>query len=153
LLVRHVSSTKGLHESPDVIVAPPLLCGTGLSFAELWRIANRDEWVCRWCDLQRHRLGTPQRCPYCGCAWKTVQRAEFRTGEPYLVLACTCLCEARWYPQRGWGESCDRRLVPNFMDQLTSRSDPGICGWCGAPTFEFMHRPDGFFRRCTECKA
>ena len=156
-LVRYVGCGKGLHESPDVIVLPPLRCATGMTDEQVEQYVQHDEWVCRWCRLLRYRVDRREECPYCRRGWGSESQDRFTSREVYLTLRCACSCEARWYPERGWGETTENWLSPERINALkidwNIDRDPGKCGWCGAEAFDFVHRPDGFFRRCTVCKA
>jgi hypothetical protein len=115
---------------------------------------RRTEWSCAWCDLGHWRLDRADRCPYCADAWERVEHDEFPSGEPRLRLNCRCGCEAEWYPARGWGKTQDHRLNPIRLAKLQEQmGDPAVCEWCGDPAFEFVNRPDGFFRRCLRCRG
>ena len=155
-LVRYVGFGTGLKESPDVTVLPPLQCAHGMTRDEIQQYVLRDEWVCRWCRLRRYRVDRREQCPYCRRRWASEGQGRFASGEIYLTLQCECSCEARWYPERGWGETSDGWTSAERWQLLIGEGgerDPGKCGWCGAETFDFVQRPDGFFRRCTACKA
>lgn len=156
-LIRCVGPGRGLSETPDVIVLPPLRCATGMTREEIDQYFLHDEWVCRWCRLLRYRVERRDRCPYCSRCWESEAEDRFASGELYLALRCTCSCEARWYPARGWGETSQNWLSPERLEAVRKErnidQDPGECSWCGAETFDFVRRPDGFFRRCTACRA
>jgi len=153
-LVRYVGPAMELEESPDVTVLPPLHCATGMTDDQIRQYLLRDEWVCRWCRLRRYRVDRRDQCPYCRRCWASEGQGWFGSGEIYLTLQCECSCEARWYPERGWGETTDSWVSPERWQSLIGDgADPGKCGWCGAESFDFVRRPDGFFRRCTACKA
>jgi hypothetical protein len=48
----------------------------------------------------------------------------------------------------------DYRLNPVAIARFEAqRPDPAVCQWCGDPEFDFVDRPDGFFRRCLRCRA
>jgi hypothetical protein len=122
--------------------------------AQIEAYARKQEWRCGWCDLGHWRLTRVDQCAYCGSPWQAATRSEFSSGEPRIRLRCRCGCEAEWYPARGWGKTRDSRLNPVFAARLQAlMGDPGVCEWCGDPEFEFVDRPDGFFRRCLRCRG
>ena len=144
---------------PDVIVKPPLPCGTRRTTsgqnADLWEVkATRPEWRCRWCDLGHYRLDRPNDCPYCCARWEAKESMTFESGEAAVQMRCRCGCDAEWYTARGWGETTDYRLRGSSLVTASIKTDDvGKCAFCGADTFDFVHRPDGFFRRCSGCNA
>jgi hypothetical protein len=47
----------------------------------------------------------------------------------------------------------DPRQDPVLIARLqVLMGDPAVCEWCGDPTFDFVDRADGFFRRCLRCR-
>jgi hypothetical protein len=144
----------GVQPAPDVVLMPPLVCGTGMSHAQIEAYVMRQEWRCRWCDLGHRRLDRVGPCPYCAGPWERAEPGEFPSGEPCVRLSCRCGCEAEWYPARGWGQTDDYRLNPIVIARRQAQTrDPAVCQWCGDPEFDFVNRPDGFFRRCLRCRA
>ena len=154
-----VGSGPEFVKSPDVIVKPPLPCGTRRTTsgqnADLWEVkATRPEWRCRWCDLGHYRLDRPNDCPYCCARWEAKESMTFESGEAAVQMRCRCGCDAEWYTARGWGETTDYRLRGSSLVTASIKTDDvGKCAFCGADTFDFVHRPDGFFRRCSGCNA
>jgi hypothetical protein len=48
----------------------------------------------------------------------------------------------------------DYRLNPVRIARFEAQKpDPAVCEWCGHPEFDFVTRPDGFFRRCLRCRG
>jgi hypothetical protein len=140
--------------SPDVLTLPPLACATGMTEEQVATYVWKREWQCRWCSLGHCRLARLDQCPYCGRPWETAEHDEFPSGEPRIRLKCLCRFQAEWYPARGWGKTDDYRLNPMVAARWQDLApDPGVCEWCGDTAFEFVHRPDGFFRRCLRCQG
>lgn len=92
-----------------------------------------------------------RRCAECG--WAPVLVAGSGLGlqpAPDVVLIPPLLS--------GTGMTAEA-IEPGDRDRVepvvfeAQKPDPAVCEWCGDPEFDFVTRPDGFFRRCLRCRG